>query len=208
MYDNLQDAARYLNGTICYWQGEPFYVDEISLAADGRAFQAVGRSLPLNVGNHVSANIADPGFNAFKYQLGYCNQRKGQAIYITRRPARIQSQGLISANLAVNPGSGTRFASRDDMRNWVNDAGFVSMLKGEYPTMEEARAKMMADKDLKSIAFDKHICLRRHDSFSNLFYLSYKGEDISWSEDGAFVLPDEYTYLTESCQPKGCLKAA
>jgi len=207
MYDNINDAARYLNGTICYWKGEPFYVDEMANDVEG-GLEAIGRTLPLQRGNAVRANIASPDFNAFKYQLGYCNRANGKAAYITRRPARIQSQGLVPSNLAVNFGDGTRFASRDDLRNWVSDPGFVDMLKGVYPTMEEARAKMMADKTIKSVAFDKHICLRRHESFTNLFYLSYKGEDISWSDDGAFALPDEYKYLTESCQPKGCLKVA
>jgi len=208
MYDNQNDAMRYLGGTVCYWQGEPFYVDEIGLAPDGQGFQAIGRYLPLNLDRPARAPIADPGFNAFRYQLGYCNQGNGRASYITRRPARIQSQGIVAPNLAVNRGNGTMIANREDMRQWVNDPGFVSMLKGEYPTLEEARKKLMEDKGVKSVAFDKHICLRRHDSFSNLFYLSYKGEDVSWSDDGAFVLPDEFTYLTESCQPKGCLKAA
>lgn len=207
MYDNIQDAARYLNGSICYWNGQPFLVDEMSHDPDGGII-ANGRTLPLNRADIVRAPIKDAGFNAFKYQLGYCNRRNGQADYITRRPARIQSQGLVSSNLAVNNGTGTRFSNRDDLRSWANDEGFVAMLRGEYPTMEEVRLKMIEDKSIKAMAFDKHICLRRHDNFSNLFYLSYKGEDISWSADGAFVLPDEYNYLTESCQPKGCLKAA
>ena len=213
MYDNVNDASRYLGNTICYWDGEPFYVDGVvsDVTPEGRLyFKAIGRSIPWGPrgDNDITCDIADARFNAFKYTLGYYNSKNGRADFVTRRPSRIQSQGITASNLSVNRNGQVRQANRDDLRSWLSDKGFRDMLRGEYPTIEEVRAKMQEDKTIKSMAFDRFMALRRHENFTNLFYLAYKGEDVSWSDDGAFVLPNEFTYLTESCQPKGCLKAA
>ena len=59
---------------------------------------------------------------------------------------------------------------------------------------------------MRGIAFDRKLALARHDHFDNLFYLRYRGRDVSWSDCAEFTLPEEYKYLQETCEPTGAIR--
>jgi hypothetical protein len=206
MYDNAPDANRYLANTICYWRGEPVMVSGVDAG-----YQAIGYKLPYPRGRNpevIRFDVRDEAFNATDYRLGYINTAEAGAIFATRRPARIQSQGLCGANMSFKQRVGRDVRPRDILRDLVYDAGLRDMLMGRYPTVEEARQKLRDNPNIMSVAFDRLFAIRRHEQFNNLFFLEYRGNDVAHSQEVQFVLPDEFTYLTESCQPKGCLKAA
>lgn len=210
MYDNANDANRYLAGTIAYWDNEPVYVSSVERRRSPEgpyALMALVTNLPIKLGGEFYINISDPRFNCMKYQLGYCNTREHGAVYITRRPARIQSQGICGANLSVRGHVGG-IRDRDLFPTLIRDAGFVSMLKGEYPSVDEARKLLHENRNLNSVAFEKNLGFKRHKRFSNLLFLIYKGDDVAYSDSGEFTLPEEFRYLYEVCQSKGCIKAA
>lgn len=207
MYDNAQDAQRYLGGTVVYWKGEPHYVDECRGLRDGTIEACLS---PLPGPNHVAAirvNIADPDFNCMKYKLGYVNMRGGTVAYVSRRPARIQSQGLCGANLSVLIQNNPHMGGRAGFANLIGDPGFVDTLKGKYPSIKEARERLLSDKTVRAVAFDPRFCIKRHRQFNNLFFLNYKGDDVAYSDCAEFSLPSEFQYLFETCSEKGCLKA-
>lgn len=212
MYDNANDAYRYLQGTVVYWNGTPVYVSDVQTI--DRVIKALVRPIPIRGGrgDEEWVSIDDPNFNCMKYNLGYVNLVNGTVAYVTRRPARAQAQGLASQNVSVQYSHGI------DQRHWGradiwadlvrNQPGLGECLMGKYPSLDEARAKLMADKTVKAVAFDRYFAIKRHSEFSNLFFLNYKGEDISWSDSSEFSLPDGYKHLMEMCNEKGCLKAA
>ena len=140
-----------------------------------------------------------------KFKLGYVNCDDKQARFVSRKPARIQTQGLCAANLTIKEdydelGRGWTF------RNLIRESGGFDMMMGRYPTLDEAKMRLCADKTVKSVAFDRDFAVVRHTTLSNLFFLVYKGSQVSFSGDFEFSLPEEFQFLTEVCTPKGCLK--
>lgn len=209
MYDNHQDANRYLANTVCYWDGVPIYVAECRAGRNDRnIIEAYAYKLPYGFHDGEYFNIGDERFNAFKYKLGYINTGNG-VVYMARRPARIQSQGLCANNVNIRGMSvgagGARY--RDDFNDLVRGDGFKDMLLGKYPSMAEARKILLEKPNIRAVAFSREFAIKRHPQFKNLFFLSYKGEDISYSETSEFSLPEEYKYLKEISTQKGCLKA-
>lgn len=210
MYDNAGDANRYLSGTVAYWDGDPVYIFEVTNRqndAGRRIIMAYVCKIPMGGQLEFWIDINDAKFNCMKYQLGYCNSKEYGAIYVSRRPARIQSQGICGANLSAK-GLADGLRGRDIFGHLTRDPGFVDMLTGKYPTADEARKMLEANPKIKAVAFSPTLCFKRHPRFSNLLFLGYKGDDVAYSDSGEFTLPEEYHYLRETCQPKGCLKAA
>lgn len=205
MYDNLNDASRYLSSTVCYWDGVPVYVSDMRRSENNREeFDAYCYELPYNGARADWRNISDPRFNAFKFQMGYMNI--GDSIrYMSRRPARIQSQGLCGNNTSIIGGNGMN--GRGEFTEVIRHQGFKDMLMGVYPTIEEARQKLMENPRLRGMAFSREFAIKRHRAFNNLFFLSYKGEDISYSDTAEFSLSDDFSHLKEITIKKGALRA-
>lgn len=203
VYDNAADANSYLRGTVCYWGDAPIYVDRVT-----PDFLAHYYVLPLT-GNAemVTGDIRDRMFNCQQYRLGYMNSvTRTQSFHVSRRPARQLQQGLCDNNMIFR-GNLDRFDDGYGMGRAIRDQGFVDMLRGTYPTVEEVRAQLV-DKKVQSVAVSPQLAVKRHPQFSNLHFLEYKGREISFSETLEFALPDEFKYLREICAPTGVLKAA
>jgi hypothetical protein len=203
MYDRADDANTYLRHTVCYWDGQPIYVERV-----GGDFQMSYYVLPItNLSDLQYADVRDARFNCKQYQLGYMNSAKmGQSLHVTRRPARQVQQGLCDNNTSF-AGQVDPYGDRMGMGQAIRDPGFVDMLKGVYPNMEETKARL-ANKKVQSVAVSPQLAVKRHPQFSNLHFLEYKGREISFSETLEFALPDEFKYLREICAPTGVLRAA
>lgn len=203
MYDRADDANTYLRHTVCYWDGEPIYIERV-----GGDFQMSYYVLPVtNNSDLVYGDVRDPRFNCKQYQLGYMNSTKmGVSFHVTRRPARQVQQGLCDNNTSFIGDLGP-YDDRMGIGQAIRDPGFVAMLKGVYPTMEETRRRL-EDRKVKSIAVSPQLAVKRHPQFTNLHFLEYKGREISFSETLEFALPDEFKYLREICAPTGVLRAA
>lgn len=203
MYDRADDANTYLRHTVCYWNGEPIYIERV-----GGDFQMSYYVLPITSNSELQYNdVRDPRFNCKQYQLGYMNSVKmGQSFHVTRRPARQVQQGLCDNNTSFT-GALDPYADRFMMGQALRDPGFTNMLMGIYPSMAEVRERL-ADNKVKSIAVSPQLAVKRHPQFTNLHFLEYKGREISFSETLEFDLPDEFKYLREICAPTGVLKAA
>lgn len=202
MFDNVRDAHQYLNNTVCYWNGEPIYIERV-----GEGFMASGYNLPLTPGMDRSYyDVRDPAFNCREYRIGYMNsERLGHAIFLSRRPVRGVSQGLCENNLSFLGMNGR--VREMSVANAIRDQGFVDMLKGKYPSRDEVLKKFENVKT-PSVALSPYIALKRHDVLTNLHFLEYKGREISFSETPEFQLPTEFEYLREICGPTGVLRAA
>ena len=202
MFDNVRDAHQYLNNTVCYWNGEPIYIERV-----GEGFMASGYNLPLTPGMDRSFyDVRDPAFNCREYRIGYMNsERLGYAIFLSRRPVRGVSQGLCETNLSFLGANGR--IREMSIANAIRDQGFVDMLQGRYPSRAEV-LKKFEDVETPSVALSPYVALKRHDVLTNLHFLEYKGREISFSETPEFQLPTEFEYLREICGPTGVLRAA
>jgi len=202
VFDNARDANQYLNNTVCYWNGQPIYVERV----DGD-FMASGYLLPLT-GRSVRTqyDVRDPSFNCREYRLGYMNSgRIGQAVFLSRRPVRGISQGLCDNNISFIGANGRN--REMSVTNAIREQGFVDMLIGQYPSRDEVLAKF-EDPKVPSVALSPYVALKRHGVLTNLHFLEYKGREISFSETPEFCLPTEFEYLREICGPTGVLRAA
>ena len=202
MFDNARDANQYLNNTVCYWNGDPIYIERV----DGD-FMASGYMLPLTGQTARSQyDVRDPAFNCREYRLGYMNsERLGQAVFLSRRPVRGVSQGICDNNISF---IGVNGRGREmSVGNAIRDQGFVDMLTGRYPSRDEVIAKF-EDVKIPSVALSSCVALKRHGVLTNLHFLEYKGREISFSETPEFHLPTEFEYLREICGPTGVLRAA
>lgn len=202
MFDNARDANQYLSGTVCYWDGNPIYVDHV----DG-AFNAIGYNLPMKARGEnplIRADVRDRRFNCREFNLGYVNlQSYGQAFYMSRVPHRGVQQGLCDANVMFEGRPKDPAKPPPRLRNILTDPGFAAMLRGTYPTPAEAADQLGKS---HSVAFSAELCVKKHPRFSNLRFLEYRGREVSFSETLTFKLPDEFRYLQESCEPHGVLE--
>lgn len=202
MYDNANDAHRYLNNTVCMFDGKPVYVAECRRNRDNRnGIDVIAYPIPYTgLDAAFVIDLADARFNAMKFKLGYM-QYGDDVVYLSRRPSRIQSQGLCGSNVTVR---GNRdLNGRGGFNVVVREKGFSDMMTGEYKTPDEARKMLTENPRLRAVPISRDIALKRHGTFKNLFFLAYKGEDVAYSDNPTFKLPEEYSYLNEICKKRG-----
>ena len=205
-YDNQADANRYLAGSVVYWDGQPIYVGEVNTDHHSGDLIVTAYKMPYNGMDEIRVPLDDPRFNPFKFKTGYVNTDGGEAVFLRRIPARIQLQGLCNNNTVVQTRDGGRGGT--NFRNLIRDKGLANTLRGIYPTLTEVKETLAQEPHRMSMAFSRDLAVVRHPQFKNLFFLSYRNEDISFSQDCEFTLAEEFSYLTEICEPKGCLKRA
>lgn len=147
-------------------------------------------------------NWEHPALNYNVFKLGYCNEeRKGRCMYLIRKPVRRMRQGLAADNVyAYDPKYGDY---KVDFTNLLYSKGFIDMLKGKYPTPEEALEILKEKVKNKKANGVKHVvAFHRHFAFSTsklgLILVQYKGEDVAWGKSVKdFNIPSQFMYLKE-----------
>ena len=207
MYDNARDTRAYLEGSCIIYNGTMHYVagvrgdqPRIRLTLYPVPFDWTGARLPVI----AEVDLNDPGLNVFKIKLGYVNTARYGAVYISRKPSRITTQGLCASNLNFRSNSQMlrNDAQRTILAYIVDDLGLNVLCTGAYPTFDEAMDQLERNPQIQSVAFDRDLAVCRHTSFKNLFFLSYKGEDVAFTSNGEFALPSEFKYLNDVCSLK------
>lgn len=169
-YPDATEAQRRLQGTVVMYNGEGYYVNEIRQRTSSSPI--VARIRQLTGSDHIDVPIKDKGFNNFAaFPLGFCNcfnpsegRPTHECTYVSRIPSRAIPQGLSNRNVSVSSYGG-RGPSFERMRDTI---GFAEMLRGEYPTYEEAYSKLLPS---TSIAIDREHALRMSaEGFVGLYY--------------------------------------
>jgi hypothetical protein len=197
MFDNAADADRFLSGTICYYDNVPIYIDRVASNMRVRA-----RSLPLNHNDYdglqgrLEFELEDPLFNYTQFNLGYVNGTT-EAQFIMRIPLRGNSQGLCSQNVRTVDGA------RLDFVSYMYHDGFKLMMRGEYPTFNEAVRQLSVSEQMRGRAFSRNLAVRRHPEINRLIHICYKGRDIGWGDGDRFTIGDEYAHLFEIIEASG-----
>lgn len=208
MYDNAGDAGRYLAGTVCTWDGRPVYVSDVRNGEARGSITARIHYLPYAMSPEFWVDIADPRFNATQFRLGYMNCGDGRARFVSRTPARIQSQGLCQGNTRFR-GAPEGIAPSFGFKQAIREQGWVDMMTGVYPSMEGAQDRLANDARCASVGISRDFAVVRHPKFKKLFFLEYRGREIAFSDvPVSFTLPEEYRFLKEVCEPLGVTKVA
>lgn len=193
MYDyNHEQARMRLGGTIVGHKKEFFLIEDIRVGREGGLI-AVAWELPFR--NKMSL-LKLQDIECFNYNLGYWNFANREALYVVRVPARQQRQGICDENLNVVTKDGLR-RTRDYGRV-SNCAQFIDMLKGEYPTFEEARRRLMA-REAVSVAVSRDIAYR-YDEDLEFYTLEYRGRTVAHGDIDRINLPTKFSYLREQLE--------
>lgn len=183
------------------FDGKPVYVSECRRNGLNRGIDVVTYPIPYTgLDAPIVFDVSDDRFNAMKFKLGYMNYGN-DAIYLSRRPSRIQSQGLCSSNVTIR-GNGV-LGGRNGFSLLIREQGMADMMTENYPSPDKARKILTERPNVRAVAISRDIALKRHRTFKNLFFLAYKGEDVAYSDNPTFKLPEEYSYLNEICKKRG-----
>lgn len=200
MYENAAEAEHRLYGTVIMYDGKPVYCAGVQgVGANGALLKL--NYLPLQkggraLGDDATIDMSAPGLQVRELRFGYMNSPKN-AYYIVRNPNRHFKQGVTQNSLYSEPVEGDEGrAAYMTFGAMLQEPGFVDMMRGVYPTPEQAIDKLLSTRDIKAVAFTRDLCIRR--DFGDLISLMFKNDKVAWSEDGRrFKLAEDFKYLKE-----------
>jgi hypothetical protein len=195
-YETSDEANTRLNNSMFLYKGE--LVSCVGVFDEGRGLKARIVFYPRGV-ETADVSLDDPFLNYRDFSLGYANI-PGGATYVMRVPCvGAYKQGLTQQNLVFSEYSKQE---RPQYGRIVKQPGFSSMLKGEYPTLEQCFERIKAEGGPESCAFHSKFAIWR-DGFREDTLLYYKGRKAGFGDVKGFKLPSENMYLKEVCQKSG-----
>lgn len=183
-FESQADLVQKLDGTICYHKDVPVYVRAYN---DGIKNEAV--ITPLNDKFFTyDIDVTDDSFRNGPYRLGYLNY-DDQCLFVQRRPQRQYKFGLAAKALSFKkPKGGVKLAH---LFPWSLDR----MLRGSYPSIDEALKYMREYPFAQSKAFDRDYCFQRIDE--KIIGIFYKELCLASSTTGdKFYLMDHLPYAS------------
>lgn len=150
-YFNADDLFRYLDRSICLYEGVPVYVQVNNTArfpqvALYRLQQPMQRA--WKIVDHTDSALDDRSPS-----LGYMNA-DGKTYYLTRVPIRTQAQGIKQALILGNPHVGTYL---DSGHPWFTAPCFEDCILGKHPSLKEAWD--LLEGDATGVAIHRHLAL-------------------------------------------------
>ena len=176
-YFNREDIVKRLNGTICFYDGYPYYVDA------GHHKENWGNNVRLmsfddyvnnRVSNYQEVDYTSDKFNYKSPALGYMFHKKKEAVYVSRLPDRNQSQGLNPYTLHTQP-------SLDRYSSWYFSPEFQDTLLDRYPSRSTAEA-MLAGRTATSVPISRNVALGHYRR--GLIEVFYKGRPVACNLKG------------------------
>lgn len=152
-----KDLGLKLNDTICRYDGEPVYIR----TTDGRLclYRLTDTNTYFTVikGTDEKLDVSSPA-------LGY-TQYRNKVYYLSRVPVRRTKQGLATNAISLTPlGAQDNPYGKGMATQVVFQQGFIDMVVGKYPTLENAMKALRADhaknpKESSQIAISRSIAL-------------------------------------------------
>ena len=207
-YESIGDAQMRLNSTVVLYDGEPVYIREIGVrdAGDPKddVFRVYAETLPRTGREKVDTMrkyISSKKFDMAPFPMGFMNH-KGYAYYCSRLPRRQQKQGLSENTFSCCPVAFQHEVGSVSFGTATQLQPFVDMVKGRYPTMEEA-LRLLSSEEAKSVGFSRTYALIRDLELDGLIYLYHKQEKVGFILDGALKLSKSAVCLKESLREVG-----
>lgn len=204
-YESLEDARLRLKNTVVLYDGEPVFIRNIepSRSEKDGIFRIHADALPLNRPGQIPDEdededwidaakkadlrkfISSKNFDIAPFKMGYVNLKKG-AVFCSRVPRRQQKQGLsLESYSAVGL----------DWGAFVQSKEAVDMIKGRYPTLDQAKALLNKS---PLVAFSREFAIAKDEILEDMFILYYKGSKVGVFLDGKVTLGKKYTCLKET----------
>lgn len=164
-----EDAINRLNGTLCFYKGEPVYVTVSPDFPVNTVMVQSFKSYVLGQSNRRSnpIMITDDAFDAVPRPLGYVNYG-GVGLFIGRLPERRPKQGLSPDAITVVGSNTAGFQGRHIFAT----PEFLAMINNEYPSLEQS--KLLIEEGRQSCAFSRTLCVGYVDG-RNILGLMYRG---------------------------------
>lgn len=174
-YTRREDVQMRLGGSVVRYKGEPVQCESTGsgdgLSVNLYTFDSIKRGEPPFTKVHssdIELDIRSP-------RLGYGTYKK-RAVYLSRRPERRQKQGLTTGCISVSAPSGL-FSTREVGDLFFSDT-LVNIIKGKYPTYDEALWTLQKGSSWRGMAFSYDLCLRKDDM--DILKLDLRGDSIGW----------------------------
>lgn len=158
---SYEDMVRYLNRTVCMYNGVPVYV-----SANTDTLNTV-QIEDLTTRKRQYVKVEEEGFSTFPFELGFMNTKEG-ALYASRSGSRLSVRGLSVARIFTE-----KLGEWEDTKNLglPFNQGFVDCLNNKYPSYQEALA-LVNEQDKVSCAFHKHYALKWQDDEALCLFIS------------------------------------
>jgi hypothetical protein len=217
-YETVEEAEMRLVSTVVMYDGDPVYITKVGNARPGDPKEDILRvyAHPLPFDPHKLGDIearaavkekeemrkfiSSRKFDMKTIKMGFMNI-KGELLYCSRKPARQFKQG-VSNNTFVSQAI-TGGARALNLVNAVGLKEFADMLKGVYPTFDEAVRTMNKGK-ITGVAFHRQFALVRDPALPELLYLYHKSDKVGVIFGGnKIILTKGMICLRESLQEIG-----
>lgn len=173
-YNDQHDAMMRLDGTICMYEGFPFYVQVLPEKHCVSLF---------SLGDMAKVKTVKYTEDLFSYKpfpLGYMNM-DNTSYFLSRSPDRRQKQGLASGLV--------RFKDRKPHGNWFPSMALQNCIRGEYPKRIEAENSVIVGVNDKC-AFHRHLAVRRLNAFTLELLFRDRVIGFKGHQDAAYKLYD------------------
>lgn len=169
-YNSEKDLHDRLNGTIVFYDDEPFLVNGVHKKTLYLGDMVSGDTLREVPSNDERLDISSP-------ELGYMNLEHREfgnvVLYIVRVPYKRYKQGICPQNLEVLNIHGDGISYH--VGNYFNSHGFKSSLRNEFPSLVEAMSKLEKGKE---VAISKSIAIKR--STAGVILVYYRCKEVGW----------------------------
>lgn len=185
---NMNDLEMMFLNSVILYAGWPVRVESIGCNQDRNVLNMYVRSLATGRKRHV--DIDDKFLDFTPVQLGMVNGM-GTAVFAARRALRRYKQGLTRDALNVfvlDLRHHTGAELRSEIREF-HHKGFVSCIKGNYPSLKESLEAVTTGKEAS--AFSRVFAV---DSDMNLFYKTSKVGMVN-SDNGNLIFQPKKSYL-------------
>lgn len=206
-YENADEIRMRLEGSIVLYDGDPVLIAQVSVPeledADEKA-RVHFYNLPINPNKKLATTrkyLSSRKFDLTPFKMGFANIGE-KAYFISRAPVRQNKQGLAAGTCIIN----TIFGKPSNEVVWntlIRSEGFGKMVKGEYPSFEEASDTLKEDL-VTSVAVSRSFALFKDDEL-DVSVLSHKGSKcgIILEGDTGVRVSTRFKFLKESLESCG-----
>lgn len=149
-YRNQEDLTQRIDGTVCMWAGEPYYVRTVGKIRYPNV--DLYKLEPQAYKPEMSVDHTDSRFVDRSFPVGYMNYNM-QAYYLARVPYRQYNQSIRQSSLISSCGTLNQYDS-----GWFNGQPFYDMIKEKYPSVLEARNNL--ENGYNGVAISRDVAMK------------------------------------------------
>lgn len=226
-YETVEEVKFRLENTVVLYDEEPVYITRVNAVEPGddvnpgevskvyfqplpwrgaakndlfiRFDPAVQNPAPKAPDRRATRKfLSSRKFDLTPFKMGYFNEG-GQATFVSRAPVRQNQQGL-SARTALFSDIKGRKSLNIGWNQLINSQGFVDMVHGKYPSLEEAK-ELINNENHTSVAVSRSFAFFIDHDLESMF-LMHKGTKCGFcsTDDNGVKVPNKFHFLREEME--------